>query len=134
MDWNINNQEIFDKVVRGILSQGGPSASACDEFTKIRCKYRSTNGRKCAAGHLISDEDYDPEMEDLGSIRNNHYVKNYLFNQHIDCGFAAILQTIHDETFRNHPNNDENFIRVWSEEMKILADNLGLSIKVFDNV
>jgi hypothetical protein len=53
----MTNQEIFDKVVKGVLDQGRPS--------KIgpTCVYRGVNGAKCAAGFLIPDEKYIKKFE-----------------------------------------------------------------------
>ncbi len=51
-------QEIFDKSVRGIIEQGGPSVSS-----EGVCVYRSGKGMKCAVGQLIDDGDYCKDLE-----------------------------------------------------------------------
>jgi len=61
-------QEIFDFVARALLAQGRPSGkievnSAGGGVPFFTCLYRSPDGCKCAAGHLIPDELYVPEME-----------------------------------------------------------------------
>lgn len=50
-------QETFDKVVNGLRKQG------CRSLKNGRCRYRGDNGRKCAVGMVIPDEDYNPDME-----------------------------------------------------------------------
>lgn len=50
-------QSIFDKGVTGVIAQGGPS------YGFGGCAYRGTEGRKCALGHSISDDDYCSEWE-----------------------------------------------------------------------
>lgn len=58
-------QEVFDTVVRALREQGEPSYSK----SKYECRYRasSDDGRtlKCAVGHLIPDDKYDPYMEGM---------------------------------------------------------------------
>lgn len=52
-----NPQEVFDFVVKMLHGQGGKSTNG------LICMYRAANGRKCALGWLIPDEEYDPKME-----------------------------------------------------------------------
>lgn len=52
-------QALFNQVYRGLQAQG---------FERARdsmglCAYRANEGRKCAAGHLINDDEYTPELE-----------------------------------------------------------------------
>lgn len=54
----MTQQETFDFVVGAIVAQGGPS---CNDMGY--CRYRTSDGRKCAAGHCIPDEVYNPEFE-----------------------------------------------------------------------
>lgn len=55
----MTKQEIFNKVVAGLAAQGF-ERSVMDDGS---CAYRGNDGRKCAAGHLLSDEHYRPELE-----------------------------------------------------------------------
>lgn len=50
-------QMVFDTVVEALLKQGKPSSNE-DE-----CLYRGPRGLKCAIGHLIPDESYNPNIE-----------------------------------------------------------------------
>ena len=54
----MNTQQVFDKIVKGLASQGW--RKSVDE--NMDCKYRY-EGLKCAAGWLIPDELYKPEIE-----------------------------------------------------------------------
>ena len=51
-------QEIFDTVAVKLREQGGPSLSH-----RGGCAYRGRDGRRCAVGWLISDDEYSPDME-----------------------------------------------------------------------
>lgn len=61
-----NLQEIFNKVYLGAASQSFERSLAIPEDISISpgfCMYRSQNGLKCNAGHLILDTHYDSRME-----------------------------------------------------------------------
>lgn len=62
----MNEQEVFDTVVRHLAKQGAKSAVMKKGETGTsyeRCMYRGPDGLKCAAGALINDDEYDPSME-----------------------------------------------------------------------
>ena len=87
-------QEIFDTVVTHLRGMEKPSA-----YGDGSCAYRGMDGAKCAAGVLIPDEIYSPEMEgcpvenfpakDFGKSLPDWFVKNsYLiqrFQWEHDC-------------------------------------------------
>ena len=50
-------QDAFDISTRGIIAQGGFAVRG------ESCRYRMSDGKKCAAGQLIPDEHYDPKIE-----------------------------------------------------------------------
>jgi hypothetical protein len=52
-------QYLFDRVVRQMIAQGGPSVSESGF-----CCYRGPGGRKCAVGAVLPDEAYFSDMED----------------------------------------------------------------------
>jgi hypothetical protein len=61
-------QEIFDTVVNHLRQQGARSVLTQERILQLdladgTCAYRAANGYKCAAGALIQDEEYAPEME-----------------------------------------------------------------------
>jgi hypothetical protein len=55
----MTNQEIFDKVVNHLLTQGKPA------MEDGRCKYRAAGGLRCAVGCLIPDGVYRPSFEGI---------------------------------------------------------------------
>lgn len=90
---DVELQEIFDIVSKHLLKQGRRSLSA----NNSKCVYRSPDGLKCAAGALISDEEYRPEMDstlDSGWIVNLHLRK--VRERVGNATFVAALQEIHD--------------------------------------
>lgn len=56
-------QEVFDKIVTHLRAQGKKSLGA----TGIACKYRGVDGLRCAVGCLLSDDEYQPWMDDSTS-------------------------------------------------------------------
>ncbi len=98
-------QEIFDKSVRGIIEQGGPSV---DE--RSACVYRGPGEKKCAIGHVIDDGDYCEELEgkNCGELfefwGHDHplYEHNHLLHE---------LQSAHDQAAVDHVlDSDEVFM------------------------
>ena len=91
----MNNQEIFNKVATHLLTQ---SDKALDE--KGDCMYRGLNGTSCAAGCLIPDELYEPEMENesiLNLANDFPDVKAYLRMHRRDTlRLIDRLQNVHD--------------------------------------
>jgi hypothetical protein len=101
----MNKQEIFNQVYLGLKSQGFKRSTAfADEFVGT-CRYRGYDGRKCAIGHLISDEEYSTELEGSGIYYlAKHIPKMKSFFQRLeinDCAddidFLRSLQLAHDE-------------------------------------
>ena len=62
MSTQITAQELFDQVVTAVVKQGRKS-----EGTDGRCMYRHPDGLKCAAGHAMTDE----EFEEFGGMERN---------------------------------------------------------------
>ncbi len=91
----LNRQEVFNKVVRGLHLQGGPSIGDGG------CLYRGPNGRKCGIGHLITDEHYDRNIEGnmaasgdvINCVRKS---LNALIETEEDFSFLVALQKVHD--------------------------------------
>lgn len=92
-------QEIFDTVVAHLRKQGVRSSDICHNAVAIReiCKYRSADGFRCAIGCLISDEKYDPGMEEKG-VRALLRCYTYAFPQGCteNVSLLVSLQAIHD--------------------------------------
>ena len=91
----MNTQELFDKVVSHLLEQGQPALSRT-----YRCAYRGTEGRQCAVGCLITDNNYAPFLEGCGvaSPRVQEAVMHSIGHQltEYEALLLAHLQSIHD--------------------------------------
>ncbi len=88
----MNEQEIFNKVYDHFVTKGQPR-SIDDEGS---CLYRGPDGAKCAAGLLIPDSHYSPELENVcpGSERIDKVLAELGLAEH--SLFLANLQTVHD--------------------------------------
>ena len=108
----LTNQTLFDTVVIALRKQVLPSKNE-EGF----CLYRGPHGLKCAVGHLIPDEMYMEEMEDVVA---SHLPERYSEIEELfdDCSMDLIdaLQEIHDEC---HPKK-------WEEEWKTVAQDYNL--------
>ena len=55
-------QEVFNLVYAGLRNQGFRSSLNVTH----RCSYRGQDGMKCAIGHILDDDFYDPKIEGCG--------------------------------------------------------------------
>lgn len=92
----MNNQEIFDIVWNGLKSQKFERSMAVPSFSlgPMTCAYRGENGRKCAAGWLISDKEHS-DPYNFEPIHNHPWFKEN-FNE-AQLNFIRSLQLSHDE-------------------------------------
>lgn len=105
-------QEVFNQVALHLLRQGEKS-----ETMAGGCRYRARlrdRTLRCAAGCLISDDGYDPEMEgiDWGALVAAHKVPTAHF------ALISALQKLHDDTE----------VATWATNLALLADRARLQI------
>lgn len=85
------NQELFDLAYRGLKAQG------FERSYDRGCLYRDPNGRKCAIGHCIADEDYSRDYEHNNVINLPRKVRKAAGITKKNEAFASKLQNCHDE-------------------------------------
>ena len=102
-------QEVFEQVAKHLLTQNKKS------FEFDTCRYRGPNGLKCAAGCLISDEEYIVGFE--GTTWAG------LFNLPYSCLIQG-LQDIHD-------NED---VQDWKQSLFNLAVQYNLNTSFMDEL
>lgn len=109
-----SRQQVFDQVMKHLLTQKERS-----KHENGPCAYRGEQGRMCAAGCLIADEEYFPAMDDHGSGLDwsSVVLKGYAVGTHMDL--IEALQMIHDNS---HP-------QLWEAQLKALASQEGLIFK-----
>lgn len=95
----MTKQEMFDKVLLALRKQGRASVQTNRDGTLL-CLYRAKNGDKCAAGHLLPDELYDPRMEDktFTEVSEIFGIGGALGMDNSDVLFVRRLQIAHDES------------------------------------
>lgn len=111
----MNNQEIFNKVWKGLKSQGWQRSVRGE-----KCLYRGPDGLKCAIGHLIPDEHYWKEMEGKTVYTLMDTYPNLNLST-MNLGFLDSLQTIHDLSWECTPQELE-------EKYRRFARDQGLTI------
>lgn len=108
-------QEIFDTVKQHLLTQNARSENGYSTL----CMYRGIEGRKCAVGCLIDDEDYDPKFEGrtVRSLLAEHKLPEPLATEfQRNENLLTSLQDIHDGLK----------IEDWSSELHRVAAEHGL--------
>lgn len=119
-------QDIFDKVATHLLKQNKRcegDVQLVDGSNYHGCLYRGPNSLKCAAGCLIPDEDYKPELEGHSidedapySLISEYFMEKYEYNKEI-IRFIKELQVIHDCSY----------VEDWKSELKNRAKREGLT-------
>lgn len=107
---NATKQEVFNQVAHHLLTQDRQSFGPYNDTSG--CAYRGTHSDKCAAGCLMSDEEYRVEWEGkswgkLVKIKIAPDTHDWLISR---------LQHIHDSV---QPQN-------WQEALNQLAESQGL--------
>lgn len=101
----LNNREAFDTVKGHLLTQMARSVNDSGE-----CMYRGLEGRKCAVGCLIPDEEYDVRMERKRASVVRQSVRSL---SGLDRGMLERLQVIHDsfdvETWEAKLDDEEKY-------------------------
>lgn len=96
-----NNHEVFLYVANFLLNQTERCMIGKEEDDGAFCSYRSNDRTNaCAAGCLIPDDEYIPEME-TGSVYS-HGVKDYFIEKGYSLSLLSELQSIHDSRYTEH--------------------------------
>ena len=111
------NQKVFDKVAKHLLTQGVPATRLTAAGPE--CAYRGDEGRACAMGCLISDEEYDPTMEG-GDVYT--LVKKFGVLKDYNIDLLSSLQDIHDA---DKPCD-------WPDWLRSTAADFGLNAEIVD--
>lgn len=110
-------QEVFDQVVAHLRSQRVASRDV------EACLYRNSAGLKCAAGCLIADDEYKPEMDNpTGDDKNSGTgwsisVKRGTFPNTHDR-LISLLQGVHDGGEERWERNFEHIAEDYKLELK----------------
>lgn len=105
----LSEQTVFDTVAKHLLIQGEQAF----DTQRGQCCYLARDGKMCAVGCLIGDDEYQTDMEGLDAAA--------LFQvtdaQPAHCDLLGALQSIHDS---EHPRN-------WKVNLRDLAVMRGLN-------
>lgn len=96
-------QEVFNIVSLHLLTQIKRCLAIYPDRMYPVCSYRNEDGMKCAAGALIPDDEYRPEMEknDWKQLVEKEFVETHFSNE------IRELQQIHD----SNSENDIDFLK-----------------------
>jgi len=118
----MNSQEVFDQIVNHLRQQRAKSIDILG-----RCAYRGSQGKKCAVGVLINDDEYCDQMEGspvcdlIDSESKSQYVSIELRDRlkpHMEL--LRALQLTHDLSE----------IKIWEQQFKEIAEHFKLEYKV----
>ena len=91
-----NAQEVFNHVIKHLVTQGERCCGFIYDTHDEICLYRSPEGMSCAIGCLMSDEEYHPDMEnaEVFSIIENYDQIKWMDDYRV---LLRDLQDLHDE-------------------------------------
>jgi hypothetical protein len=112
-------QEVFDQVAVHLMTQGKKS------MRYGTCVYRGDNGIACAAGCLISDDEFDDHTRTaefgFNSARWSLLIK------------AGIAPAYHEDLIRKLQNiHDAHFVETWPAMLRGVANISDLNAAVLD--
>lgn len=110
-------QQVFDQVAKHMIKQGKQSINSVME-----CVYRGPNGLKCAAGCLISDDEYDPKFDGNNMSWSLLVNAGYVPSKH--SNLIRLMQSVHDRQDGQHGG--------WVMDLRIAAKQFGLSDEVLN--
>ena len=116
-------QQVFDHVYGALKKQGRRSVRADNPYF---CYYRALNGDKCAAGHLIADEYYDPAFEDYDTLNpgvREALIKSGVSKEHLEL--VRSLQKAHDEFA---PFYESEPFNATLQRLCVVAKGFGLTV------
>ena len=126
----MTTQETFDQCVAHLRRQKVPAIEGA------KCLYRTTDGKKCAAGYFIPDAEYDPVMEGMSLCfcYGNHsdpddwgFADNQLgqlacWKEH-SVRLMHALQLAHDNAARDAKAGCKPFLLSLEENLANIAKN-----------
>lgn len=112
-------QEFFDQAVGGVIRQGRRSVAE-----NGKCLYRGPNGLKCAVGHCISDDEYDPLWDQDNGMGVWYISREVRYWSDDQVQLAGLLQEAHDDL-----SDGPYFVKHFHAECKGLAQQFGLVCK-----
>lgn len=108
-------QEVYDQVVTHLRKQNAYSMMPLQNESSVKtCAYRGEKGLMCAAGCLISDEEYDMDRMETCNWEEN--VRKGIFPPE-HSGLIMSLQSVHD--------NEE--IGEWEDSFRKIAQVFALT-------
>jgi hypothetical protein len=116
-------QDILEAAVMAIVTQGGPSYDD-EEY----CTYRAINGRRCAVGHFIDDQNYELKLEGR-SVKDSIVSRALGASLGIDLevddvAFFITLQRAHDVFTQD--SDEEDYFDRFSGRVHDLCTRYGL--------
>jgi hypothetical protein len=114
----MTKQEMFDRVLEGIVAQGGGA------IERGQCRYLTTTKRRCAAGLFLEGEEGRSMIGSAAFYK--HRFTSIVGEENIN--FLSELQAAHDNSFIRDSQSDSAFLINFALNMKRLAASHNLAM------
>ncbi len=94
-------QSFYNELVLNCMEGKFPAT----EENSVECCYRTSDGRACPVGLLISDDRYSPEIENISAYNLDSWRLD-LKPEELTLDDLAILQAAHDSFFHGRKDRD----------------------------
>jgi len=122
-------QQIFDKGLAHIRSQGKASVVLSTFSSRWACRYLGPDGAKCIVGALIDDAYYDPDMEgrSVGDLNFPGQLALHRSGVNWEAGLGLLtdMQRAHDNAA--NPRGALPFMEEFEQRMQKAARRHGLT-------
>ena len=118
-------QDHFNKAYLGVIAQGGPSKR--EFMSGETCAYLGNNGRKCAVGHILTEDELKVMGAFCGSVIDlwDEFFRDYDHPFSQDATFYEDMQDAHDEFFEY---DEEEFVHRFKVKMMAIALEYNLQL------
>ena len=122
----LSTQDVFDVIAWNLLRQNARAREVHGD--RSYCRYRASDGRRCAIGFILPDEVYHHTLEGLAARDLAHQ----LINTNFGHDFAKLLYRDLDMLTALQKMHDRSPPAWWAVELSMIARRYGLSPLVVD--
>ena len=121
----MNNQSAFEKMVKHLEKQQWKRSENTNEEGDTTCAYRGEDGKMCAVGCLIPDEEYQVSFDEGEGLNVSGIIDDVVVLGEISESLLNAMQRFHDNKMSVYNEATNKWcINVIAERFKLNTDFL----------